>query len=95
MMLFLVLVIGRFLWKTKESLLLVPIPRKKTTCIYAFYACFRGGYILSPKSIEFWQGQSTRLHDRIRFRLPEDSEKPDGKLLHEGENGWVYERLAP
>lgn len=54
-----------------------------------------GGYILIPHSIEFWQGQSTRLHDRIRFRLPENSEKPDGKLLHEGENGWVYERLAP
>ncbi|CAH8468619.1 unnamed protein product [Heterobilharzia americana] len=27
-----------------------------------------GGYILFPKSIEFWQGQTNRLHDRIRFR---------------------------
>lgn len=48
-----------------------------------------------PHSVEFWQGQSDRLHDRIRFRLPEVDEQPDGKLLHKGEDGWVYERLAP
>lgn len=27
-----------------------------------------GGYLIRPKLIEFWQGQSDRLHDRIRFR---------------------------
>ena len=45
--------------------------------------------------IEFWQGQSTRIHDRIRFRRPEGSHEPDGILTHPGENGWIYERLAP
>jgi len=54
-----------------------------------------GGYILIPDSIEFWQGHSDRIHDRIRFRKPEPNEVPDGKLLHTGENGWVFERLSP
>ncbi|XP_063623917.1 pyridoxine/pyridoxamine 5'-phosphate oxidase-like [Cydia splendana] len=54
-----------------------------------------GGYIIRPRAIEFWQGQRDRLHDRIRFRKPNVGEQPDGKLLHEGEDGWVYERLSP
>lgn len=45
--------------------------------------------------IEFWQGQSTRIHDRIRFRRPASGEEADGVLTREGENGWIYERLAP
>lgn len=40
-----------------------------------------GGYRLKPISIEFWQGRSSRLHDRIRYRM-------------EG-NVWLRERLAP
>ncbi|NXU76677.1 PNPO oxidase, partial [Oreotrochilus melanogaster] len=27
-----------------------------------------GGYILQPDLLEFWQGQTSRLHDRIVFR---------------------------
>lgn len=52
-----------------------------------------GGYLISPRTIEFWQGQTNRLHDRIRFRKTD--QPVDGKLTHRGENGWVYERLAP
>ncbi len=40
-----------------------------------------GGYLLSPESVEFWQGRPDRLHDRLRFRL-------DG-------GAWILERLAP
>jgi pyridoxamine 5'-phosphate oxidase len=40
-----------------------------------------GGFILRPTSIEFWQGQVARLHDRFRY-------------LREGD-GWRIERLAP
>jgi pyridoxamine 5'-phosphate oxidase len=40
-----------------------------------------GGYVLSPDSVEFWQGRADRLHDRLRFRR-------DGAA-------WVLERLAP
>ncbi|MEM7042983.1 MAG: pyridoxamine 5'-phosphate oxidase [Pseudomonadota bacterium] len=40
-----------------------------------------GGYRLVPARVEFWQGRSSRLHDRLCYRLA-DSE-------------WVVERLAP
>jgi pyridoxamine 5'-phosphate oxidase len=36
-----------------------------------------------------------RIHDRIRFRRLGEGESPDEKILHEGEKGWVFERLAP
>lgn len=52
-----------------------------------------GGYLITPRMIEFWQGQTNRLHDRIRFR--KSDEVVDDKLVHRGESGWVYERLAP
>jgi pyridoxamine 5'-phosphate oxidase len=42
---------------------------------------FWGGYILVPSLVEFWQGRSNRLHDRIEY-------------IHE--NGrWIKRRLAP
>lgn len=31
-----------------------------------------GGYLLVPHYFEFWQGQTTRLHDRICFKKVED-----------------------
>ena len=40
-----------------------------------------GGYIIEPNLIEFWQGRSNRLHDRIQYSLLE--------------NVWRTERLAP
>ena len=40
-----------------------------------------GGYLVSPISIEFWQGRPNRLHDRIRYRL--------------SHLDWVIERLSP
>lgn len=52
-----------------------------------------GGYLIIPRTIEFWQGQTNRLHDRIRFR--KSDEDVDEKLTHRGLNGWVFERLAP
>lgn len=55
-----------------------------------------GGYLIKPRLIEFWQGQTDRLHDRIRFRCGNDIEKEvDNNLTYLGQNGWVYERLAP
>jgi len=40
-----------------------------------------GGLRVLPETVEFWQGRTSRLHDRLRYRR-----EP---------GGWVVERLAP
>lgn len=42
---------------------------------------FWGGYVVVPNSMEFWQGRSSRLHDRI--------------LYTKKEVNWDIQRLAP
>ena len=54
-----------------------------------------GGFRVIPRNFEFWQGQSTRIHDRIVFRLPRDNEIIDDNLTQKGLNGWLIERLSP
>ncbi|KAM8988659.1 pyridoxine-5'-phosphate oxidase [Ara ararauna] len=54
-----------------------------------------GGYILHPDVVEFWQGQTNRLHDRIVFRRLQDSSEPLGAMSHRGEGLWVFERFSP
>lgn len=41
-----------------------------------------GGFVIEPRSIEFWQGRGARLHDRFRYER-----RPDGS--------WAVTRLAP
>ena len=43
---------------------------------------FWGGYRVKPTTIEFWQGQPDRLHDRFNHQRQQD-------------NSWVIQRLAP
>ena len=40
-----------------------------------------GGYVVLPERLEFWQGRPSRLHDRMQYRLENES--------------WLKERLAP
>ncbi len=44
-----------------------------------------GGYRLIPSSVEFWQGQANRLHDRLLYQLRTD----------EHGDRWAITRLAP
>ncbi len=41
-----------------------------------------GGFRLTPRSIEFWQGRENRLNDRLRYRRKSGS-------------GWKIERIQP
>lgn len=41
-----------------------------------------GGYVLTPRRVEFWQGRPNRMHDRFRYTLA-------------GEGNWRVERLSP
>jgi pyridoxamine 5'-phosphate oxidase len=40
-----------------------------------------GGFCVAPEQIEFWQGRTNRLHDRLRYRRKDKV--------------WMVERLAP
>lgn len=50
---------------------------------------------MEPEVVEFWQGQTNRLHDRIVFRRLRDRAAPLGTMTHRGHGDWVYERFAP
>lgn len=54
-----------------------------------------GGYLLTPHLMEFWQGQTDRLHDRIVFRRLQSGEVINPAATKKGTDGWVYERLDP
>ena len=41
-----------------------------------------GGYKVTPTTIEFWQGRSSRMHDRLLYTL-------------NANHSWIVERLAP
>ena len=41
-----------------------------------------GGFLVRPIEVEFWQGRSKRLHDRIRYQLQDDF-------------NWKIDRLSP
>lgn len=43
---------------------------------------FWGGYMISPVLIEFWQGRSSRLHDRFQYTL-------------DSNGNWMNHRVSP
>ncbi|WP_242418839.1 pyridoxal 5'-phosphate synthase, partial [Frankia sp. CpI1-P] len=44
---------------------------------------FWGGLRLVPDTVEFWQGRTNRLHDRLRYRRASTTDR------------WAVERLSP
>ena len=50
---------------------------------------FWGGYRVSPRWIEFWQGQPNRLHDRVRYV------RASGAGDETGADGWGRVILSP
>ena len=50
---------------------------------------------MKPTTFEFWQGQSNRIHDRLKFRHLNEGEERDTRHTHEAEDSWVLERLSP
>jgi pyridoxamine 5'-phosphate oxidase len=43
---------------------------------------FWGGYRVKPDAIEFWQGRTNRLHDRLLY-------------MRQSDGTWARTRLAP
>lgn len=43
---------------------------------------FWGGFLVKPIEVEFWQGRTNRLHDRIRYQVKKDF-------------SWKLDRLSP
>ncbi len=43
---------------------------------------FWGGFLVRPIEVEFWQGRTNRLHDRIRYQVKKDF-------------SWKIDRLSP
>lgn len=46
---------------------------------------FWGGFRVAPSTVEFWQGRTGRLHDRLVYRRPQDDVLAP----------WTVERLGP
>jgi pyridoxamine 5'-phosphate oxidase len=51
-----------------------------------------GGYLVTPESVEFWQGRRARLHDRFLY-----TRVPAGRVAEEPriETRWIVTRLQP
>lgn len=68
---------------TSRQLLMMELDKIKNKFLHGEIPLpdFWGGYRVRPTSIEFWQGQTSRLHDRFLYTRQDDA--------------WAIERLAP
>jgi len=58
-----------------------PLNRDGRMTVFAGQAVQSSGYRVVPELVELWQGQPSRLHDRVRYRR--------------AGTAWLRERLAP
>jgi pyridoxamine 5'-phosphate oxidase len=78
-------------WASQQSAVIPnrDVLTKKATALETQYADgdvplppFWGGYRLAANEIQFWQGQTSRLHDRFRY-------------LKQLDGHWIIDRLSP
>lgn len=69
--------------------------KRVAVLIFSLSLANRGGYIVKPDVMEFWQGQTNRLHDRIVFTRHSEGQSELAEFQHPAEGGWVYQRLSP
>jgi len=79
----------KYLWDANEDML-----KEETVAMPNW-----GGFAVTPNWIEFWQGQSNRLHDRIVFSQKGfdgfELDKNSMNYVEKLSNGWSRARLAP
>lgn len=51
---------------------------------------FWGGFVVRPRTVEFWHGRTSRLHDRLRYRC-----RDEGGARLDDPTAWIVERLNP
>ncbi len=58
---------------------------------------FWGGYLVTPSTMEFWQGRPGRMHDRLVYErtAPGSASETASETESETESGWSTYRLAP
>jgi pyridoxamine 5'-phosphate oxidase len=87
-------------WASRQS---SPVTREELDARYAERAAmwpddvplpeFWGGWLVRAHSVEFWQGRSSRLHDRLRY-VTAGSAAPSTAPL-DAASAWCVERLSP